>query len=314
MTTHSETLCDSVADLVGRTPLVRMPALEREFGGRVELHAKLEFMNPGGSVKDRPGLQMLRDALADGRLRAGKRIIDATSGNTGVAYSLFGAALGYPVTLVMPANVSPARKAITEAYGTEIVYSSEMEGSDGAIRLVRKLVAEDPERWFYPDQYSNPSNPLAHYLTTGPELLEALGDKLTHFVAGIGTSGTIMGTARRLKEHRRAIHVCAVEPEDALHGLEGLKHMASSLVPAIYHPAELDQVMPMPTEEGWDVAERFHAEEGIFIGHSGGAAIAGALRLARGLPAGQRACMVALIPDRGERYLPLLGLEKRDVW
>ena len=308
---------DSVVDLIGGTPLVRLYNLEPP---GVEMWAKCEFCNPGGSVKDRPALQMVRDALADGRLTPDKTLIDATSGNTGVAYSLVGAALGIRVKLVMPANVSAARKQITSAYGTELVYSSEMEGSDGAIRMVRELVAADPARYFYPDQYSNESNPRAHYLGTGPEILALLGDRLTHFVAGVGTSGTVMGTGRRLREHRRPdggrVTVVAVEPDDAFHGLEGLKHMASSIVPAIWRPDEaVDRILPMSTEEGWEVTELVKEREGLFIGHSAGANVAGALHLARELQhAGQTGCIVTVLCDRGDRYFVPLKWERRYEW
>lgn len=313
MSVHDPGRAESVLDLIGGTPLVRLRSIERRAGGGVEVWAKCEFCNPGGSVKDRAAAQMVKDALADGRLVPGKTLIDSTSGNTGVAYSMIGAALAIPVTLVMPANVSVARKQITTAYGTEIVYSSEMEGSDGAIRLVRRIVEENPEKYFYPDQYSNDSNPRAHYLGTGQELIEALGDRLTHFVAGIGTTGTVMGTGRRLKEHRAGIQVVAVEPEDSLHGLEGLKHLPSSLVPAIWRPEGIiDRMLPMPTEEAWDAADRLVGEEGLFVGHSAGAAVAGALRLAR--EAGPGACVATILPDRGERYFGPLKWERQYVW
>jgi len=306
--------CDSVLDLIGGTPLVRLAHLELP---GIELWAKCEFCNPGGSVKDRPALQMIRDAVADGRLTREKTLIDATSGNTGVAYSLVGAALGYRIKLVMPANVSAARKQITSAYGTELVFSSEMEGSDGAIRMVRELVDAEPERYFYPDQYSNESNPRAHYLGTGSELVEVLGDRLTHFVAGVGTSGTIMGTGRRLKEHRRpdggSVTVVAIEPDDAFHGLEGLKHMASSIVPAIWRPQEsIDRIIPMPTEEGWETTEKLKEAEGLFVGHSAGANVAGALRLARELHGrGETGCIATVLCDRGDRYFVPLKWERR---
>lgn len=282
---------------MGHTPLVRLQRIGRD--PKVEIWAKCEWCNPGGSVKDRAALQMMRDAEHDGRLTRDKILVDSTSGNTGIAYAMLGAALGYKVRLVMPQNVSLARKRIVSAYGAEIVYSSPMEGSDGAIRLVQKLVAESPERYFYPDQYSNPANPQAHYLGTGQEIVEALGDRITHFIAGIGTTGTVMGTGRRLKEHNRAIQVIALEPDDALHGLEGLKHMGSSILPAIWHPAQVDRILPMSTEEGWDMADRLAKEEGLFVGHSAGAAVAGALRIAREIGQG---CIVALLPDRGDRY------------
>ena len=301
---------ESVVDLIGNTPLVRLHKLEPRPG--VELWAKCEFMNPGGSVKDRAARQMILDALEGGRLTRDKILIDSTSGNTGVAYSMIGAALGLRVQLVMPANVSAARKQITAAYGTELIFSSELEGSDGAIRLVREIVARDPDRYFYPDQYSNESNPRAHYLTTGPEIIRAVGDRITHFLAGIGTGGTVMGTGRALHEHRADIRVVAVEPDDALHGLEGLKHMESSLVPAIWRPAEaVDEILPLPTEDGWDMAERVAREEGLFVGHSGGASVAGALRIARRI---DRGCVVCIIPDRGDRYFTPLKWEKHHVW
>jgi cysteine synthase B len=252
------------------------------------------------------------DALADGRLE-GKRLIDSTSGNTGVAYSMIGAALGIPVTLVMPANVSVARVNITRAYGTELVFSSEMEGSDGALVLARQMVDADPDRFFYPNQYANPSNPKAHYLGTGPEILRSLGDRLTHFVAGIGTTGTIMGTGRRLKEHSRAIEVVAVEPDDSFHGLEGLKHLASSLVPPIWEPDGIvDRQLPMSTEQAWDASDRLCREEGVFVGHSAGANVAGACEVAR--QAGRGAVVVTVLPDRGDRYFAPMKWERQYVW
>jgi cysteine synthase B len=304
---------DSIVDLIGWTPLVRLRRLEPR--PDVEVWAKAEFMNPGGSVKDRAALQMIRDGLADGRLTKDKVLIDSTSGNTGVAYSLVGAALGIPVTLVMPENVSAARKQITSAFGTELIFSSPLEGSDGAIQRVREIVAEDPDRYFYPDQYSNESNPKAHFFGTGPEILAAVGDRLTHFVAGIGTSGTIMGTGRRLKRERPQVRVIAVEPDDALHGLEGLKHMASSLVPAIWRPSEcVDEILSMSTDEAWEMAERCADEEGLFIGHSAGAAVAGALRVARRVPDGESACIVTILPDRSDRYFTPLKWEKNYEW
>jgi cysteine synthase B len=223
----------SVVDAVGETPLVRLPHVARE-APSVEVYLKLEFANPGGSVKDRAALRMMLSAIKDGRLTSDKTLIDSTSGNTGVAYSIFGAALGHPVALVMPSNVSRARKLITRAFGTELIFSDPMEGSDGAIRLVREIVAKEPDKWFYPDQYSNPDNPLAHYHGTGAEILDALGDRITHFVAGLGTSGTIMGTSRRLREHSRPIKLHRGRADRALHGLEGLKHLPSSLVPQIH--------------------------------------------------------------------------------
>lgn len=293
----------SICDLVGNTPLVRLQTLDRDTPG-VQIYAKLEFLNPGGSVKDRPALQMLLDAEAAGRLRPGMSIIDSTSGNTGVALALYGAARGYQVNLVMPQNVSQVRKDMLEAFGANIVYSDPMDGSDGAIRLVRAMVAEDPARYLYTDQYGNASNPRAHYLTTAPEILAAVGDRLTHFVAGIGTSGTIVGTGRRLKEHRASIQVIGVEPEDQFHGLEGLKHIATSIVPPIYDPSVLDRTIFMDTDLGWNMAEQLGLEEGILAGHSAGAALAAALQVAKEVCARkEEGLIVTIVPDHASRYV-----------
>jgi len=301
---------ESIIEAVGNTPMVRLRALEKDTPG-TKIYLKLEYANPGGSVKDRPALQMMLDAIEDGRLTSDRILIDATSGNTGVAYSLFGAALGYRVQLVMPSNVSQARKDITQAFGTEIIYSDPMEGSDGAIRMVRKLVAENPDRYFYSDQYANPSNPRAHYLGTGREVLEQVGDEITHFVAGLGTSGTCMGTTRRLREHSRKVESIAVEPAEALHGLEGLKHMASSLVPEIYDPSVPDEILPIGTDAGWDMSDRLAAEEGLHVGHSTGANVAAALEVAKRPEA---RCIVAIACDRGDRYFAPMKWEKHYEW
>lgn len=305
---------DSVVDAVGNTPLLRLRVVTKN-APDVPVYAKLEFENPGGSVKDRAALRMIRDAIADGRLGRGKTLIDSTSGNTGVAYSLFGAALGIPVKLVMPENVSRARKDIVRAFGTETIFSDPLEGSDGAIRLAKKIVSEDPDRWFYPDQYANPSNPLAHYDGTGPEILRDVGDTITHFVAGLGTSGTMMGTARRLREHHRPIRCIAVEPDAPLHGLEGLKHMASSLVPKIYDPKGHDELFPVSTEDGWDMADKLAREEGLHVGHSSGANLFAAVKTAERLQReGTPGCVVAIVADRGDRYFSPLRWEKKYVW
>ncbi len=304
----------SVLDAVGNTPLIRLERVAKSAPG-VEVYVKLEFMNPGGSVKDRPAMRMMLDAIKDGRLTNDRILIDSTSGNTGVAYSLMGAALGYRVQLVMPSNVTKARKDITQAFGTELIYSDPLEGSDGAIRLVRKIVAENPDKYFYPDQYSNPSNPLAHYDGTGVEILDALGDRITHFVAGLGTTGTMMGTTRRLHEHTRPIHCVAVEPDQPLHGLEGLKHIASSIVPPIYDAAVPDEILPVSTEDGWDMSDRLAAEEGLNVGHSTGANIFGAVKIAESLSKqGKGGCVVTIACDRGDRYFAPMKWEKRYVW
>jgi cysteine synthase B len=308
---------ESVLGAVGDTPLVRLRNVARK-APDVPVYAKLEFANPGGSVKDRPALRMIQDALADGRLTRKKILIDATSGNTGIAYSLYGAALGVRVRLVMPSNVSQARKDIARSFGTEIVYSDPLEGTDGAIRTVRRMVADEPETYFYPDQYANPSNPRAHYDGTGREILEDVGGTITHFVAGLGTTGTMMGTTRRLKEHSRPIRCIAVEPAEALHGLEGLKHLATSIVPPIYDASVPDEIMRVSTEDGWDMADRLAREEGLPVGHSSGANVVAAVRVAERLQAesanNKGGLVVVIVADRGDRYFAPMKWEKRYVW
>jgi cysteine synthase B len=273
--------------------------------------AKLEGFNPGGSVKDRPALRMIQEGLRKGDLRPGKTIIDSTSGNTGIALAMLGATLGYPVELVVPANVSAERKQIIEAYGAKAIESDPMQGSDGAILLCREILAANQERYFKPDQYSNPANPLAHYETTGPEIWEQTQGRITHFLAAIGTSGTVMGTGRYLKQKNRAVQILAVEPDDAFHGLEGLKHMASSIVPAIYHEEELDGKIPAPTDEAYDMVYRIGREEGLLVGQSSGAACWAALKLAQTLDRGD---IVTIFSDFGDKYLSTnlwLGWEDR---
>ncbi|MBL9106955.1 MAG: PLP-dependent cysteine synthase family protein [Myxococcales bacterium] len=305
---------DNLTDLVGNTPLVRLKRIAREYPG-VEVWAKCEFANPAGSVKDRAARRIIVEGLRAGHLKPGMRLLDSTSGNTGIAYAMVGAALGVPITLVMPANVSVPRKQITGAYGVELVFSSELEGSDGAIVLARRMAAERPDLYWYADQYSNPNNPLAHYHTTAPEIWEQTRGRITHFVAGIGTSGTVVGTSRRLHELQPAIRCVAVQPDDALHGLEGMKHLPSSIVPPIYDERVLDETLWMPTEEGWDVAERLAAEEGLFVGHSAGGNVAAALRVARRLhEAGEPGCIVTILCDRGDRYFAPLKWEKHYLW
>ncbi len=295
-------VAENITELVGNTPIVRLRSFEGDSPG-IEIWAKCEFMNPGGSVKDRAAFQMIKDAIANGSLTRDKELIDSSSGNTGIAYSLICGALGYKVELVLPGNVSWARRKISEAFGTKLTFSSPMEGSDGAIRLCRQLVDESPDKYFYPNQYGNESNPRGHYETTGREIWEQTGGRVTHFVTGIGTSGTVMGTGRRLKAFRKEIEVYAVEPDDALHGLEGLKHMGSSIVPDIYHPEQLDGVLPVSTDEAWDICERLATEEGLLVGHSSGASLAGAVRLARRLrEAGRGGVITTVFPDRADRY------------
>ena len=299
-------ILESLEQAVGNTPLVRLRALERETPG-VELWAKLEWCNPGGSVKDRAALGIIRDAVSRGLAGPGttRTLIDSTSGNTGIAYAWIGAALGVRVALVMPENVSPARKRIARAFGAELIFSDPLEQSDGAIRLCRKLVAESPERYFHADQYSNPANPRAHEQTTAPEIWRGTQGTVTHFVAGLGTTGTAMGTGRGLKGFSKAVKVVGLEPAEALHGLEGLKHMPSSIVPPIYREEELDRKLSVATDDGWDMAERLLAEESLLAGHSAGAAACGALIVAKELAERrERGVVVTLFPDRADRYLP----------
>jgi len=299
-------ILESLDQAVGNTPLVRLRALERETPG-VELWAKLEWCNPGGSVKDRAALGIVRDAVARGLVgpETTRTLIDATSGNTGIAYAWIGAALGVRVALVMPENVSPARKRIARAFGAEVIFSDPLEQSDGAIRLCRKLVAESPERYFHADQYSNPANPRAHEQTTAPEIWRGTEGRVTHFVAGLGTSGTAMGTGRGLKKLSKAVMVVGIEPAEALHGLEGLKHMPSSIVPPIYQEQELDRKLSVASDDGWDMADRLLAEETLLAGHSAGAAACGALVIAKELAGRrERGVVVTIFPDRADRYLP----------
>src|SRR5881296_4261544 len=290
----------SVAPLVGNTPLVEIRHVRDGVAPGVSMWAKLEGFNPGGSVKDRPALKMIEDGLACGRLVPGKTIIDSTSGNTGIALAMVGAALGYPVELVMPGNVSVERKKVVVAFGAKAIYSDPLEGSDGAIRLCRKILAEAPERYFKPDQYNNPANSLAHYETTGPEIWRQTEGAVTHVVATIGTGGTIMGTGRYLKEQNPAVQVIAAEPDDAFHGLEGLKHMASSIVPGIYHEQELDLKIGVATDDAYNMVYRLGREEGLLLGQSSGAALVAALAIAHTLREGT---LVVLFPDFGDRYL-----------
>ena len=291
---------ESVLDLIGNTPLLQIQRITEGLPASVKVYAKLEGFNPGGSVKDRPAWRMIQEGLRSGKLHAGKTIIDSTSGNTGIALALIGSVLAYPVELVMPANVSNERKAIINAYGAKVTYSDPMEGSDGAIRLCRQILQANPEKYFKPDQYFNPMNPQAHYENTGPEIYRQTNGSVTHFIAGIGTGGTVMGTGRYLKEVNPKIQVIAVEPDDALHGLEGLKHMASSIVPGIYHEEDLDDKIPVSTEDAYAMVYRLSQEEGVLVGQSSGAAMFAALKVARKLRSGT---LVTVFPDFGDKYL-----------
>ncbi len=290
----------SVLHLVGNTPLLQITKVATGLSPRVQVFAKLEGFNPGGSVKDRPALRMVEEGLRARALSPDKIILDSTSGNTGIALAMVGAVLGYRVELVMPANVSIERKKIIAAYGAKMIFSSPLEGSDGAIRLCRQILHETPERYFKPDQYFNPANPAAHYETTGPEIWHQTKGRISHFVAGIGTGGTIMGTGRYLKERNSRIRVIAVEPDDAFHGLEGLKHMASSIVPGIYDEEQLDGKIAVSTEDAYDTVYRLGREEGVLVGQSSGAALWAALKVARELDEGK---VVTVFPDFGDKYL-----------
>ncbi|MDQ6792528.1 MAG: cysteine synthase family protein [Candidatus Dormibacteraeota bacterium] len=296
----------TITELVGNTPLLRIRLFEEQYP-EVEVYAKAEWFNPGGSVKDRAALAMVEDGEQRGLLTKDRIIVDSTSGNTGIAYALVGAAKGYRVRLVMPSNVSEERKQLVQAYGAEVVFSDGMEGSDGAIRLVRELIAADPECYFYPDQYNNPANALAHYNGTGPEILRQTMGRVTHFVAGLGTTGSFVGTARRLKEHDSSIRTIAVEPDDPFHGLEGLKHLPSSIVPGLWRPELADEVWGAPTEPAYDLARRLARSEGILVGHSCGAVLWAIEKLAATI---ERGVVVTIFPDSGDRYLST-GLYRR---
>jgi cysteine synthase B len=291
---------ESVLDLIGDTPLLEVRKIAPGLSLGVRIFAKLEGLNPGGSVKDRPALKMVQEGIQSGKLKTGKNIIDSTSGNTGIALAMIGRVLGYPVELIMPSNVSTERKRIIHALGAKVTYSDPLEGSDGAIRLCRKILEENPEKYFKPDQYFNPMNAMAHYETTGPEIYHQTRGEITHLIAGIGTGGTIMGTGRFLKEMNPKIRVIAVEPDDALHGLEGLKHMPSSIVPGIYHEEELDEKISVSTENAYAMVYRLSQEEGILVGQSSGAAMYATLQVARKLRAGT---LVTVFPDCGDKYL-----------
>jgi cysteine synthase B len=291
---------ESVLDFIGDTPLLQICRIAEGIPQSVRIFAKLEGFNPGGSVKDRPALRMVQEGIRAGKLRPGKTILDSTSGNTGIALAMIGRVLGYPVELVVPANVSMERKQIMQAYGAKVIYSDPMEGSDGAIRECRKLLEKNPDKYFKPDQYFNPMNPQAHYETTGPEIYRQTRGEVTHFIAGIGTGGTVMGAGRYFKEVNPKIKVIAVEPDDALHGLEGLKHMASSIVPGIYHEEELDEKLPISTDDAYAMVYRLSQEEGLLVGQSSGAAMFAALKIARKLRSGT---LVTIFPDFGDKYL-----------
>jgi cysteine synthase B len=288
----------SILEAIGHTPLVRLRMAG--VGAGVEVWGKCEWFNPGGSVKDRTALSIVEEGEHSGALRAGRTIIDSSSGNTAVGLALVGRAKGYPVELVMPESVGEERQRLCRVYGAKIVFTDALSGSDGAIVKVRELVGAEPDRYFYADQYRNPANPLAHYRTTGPEIWEQTGGRVTHFVAGLGTSGTVVGTSRFLRERNPRVRVVAAEPDHAMHGLEGLKHMASALVPQIYEPRAHDDKVSVITEDAYAVCDEVLRADGLLVGHSSGAALWAAREVARSLRSG---VVVALLPDGGERYL-----------
>jgi cysteine synthase B len=297
---HGPRTASSVVSLIGHTPLVRLLRLAEALAPDVALHAKLEGLNPGGSVKDRAALSIVREALRTGDLAPGKTLLDATSGNTGIAYAMLGAALSFPVHLALPSDVSRERIQILRAYGAELTLTDPAAGTDGARQFVRELAAAEPARYTYADQYNNPANPLAHYTTTGPELWRQTGGGLTHFVAGLGTGGTMMGTGRYLKQRNPQVRLIGVQPERAEHGIEGVKHLATADVPGIYEPDLVDRIVAVSTGDARQMARRLARAEGLFVGVSAGAAVTAALRVARTLECGN---VVALLPDGGFKYV-----------
>jgi S-sulfo-L-cysteine synthase (O-acetyl-L-serine-dependent) len=295
-----------LAAYVGNTPLLLLPHIGSRLHPGVQLLAKAEWFNPGGSVKDRPALNIIRGALERGDLGPGKRLLDSTSGNMGIAYATFCAPLDIPVTLVVPSNASPERIAILRALGAQIILSDPLEGSDGALRLARQMAAGDPQRYYYANQYDNPANWEAHYRTTGPEIIKQTGGAVTHFVAGLGTSGTLTGVGRYLREYDPGIRLIAVQPDQPMHGIEGLKHMPTAIQPGFYDPAFPDSILQVETETAYEMVRRLGREEGLFVGVSSGAAASAALQVAAGLESG---VVVTLFPDAGYKYL-----SDRRIW
>src|SRR5215213_966565 len=269
----------SIVDSIGNTPLIRLNSFETGLQ-RVELYAKAEWRNPGGSVKDRAAARMILEGERSGALSQGKIILDSTSGNTGIAYAMIGAARGYQVRLCVPANVTPERKKILKAFGADVIFTDPMQGSDGAILRVKEMYAEHPDLYFYPDQYSNEFNWRAHYDGTAPEIIEQTAGRVTHFIAGLGTSGTFVGAGRRLREFNDSIRLISVQPDSPLHGLEGLKHMETAIVPAIYDPTLAHEDLGISTEDAFELTRQL-ARQGMFVGISSGAALGGALQIAR---------------------------------
>ena len=292
----------SLIECIGNTPLLRLERIGPDYP-HAEFYGKAEWLNPGGSVKDRPALEMIREAERAGTLKPGQTILDATSGNTGIAYAMIAAALGYRVKLCLPASASEERKKILAAYGAELVFTPGDEGSDGAILRAREIIAAEPGKYFYPDQYGNAANWRAHYKTTANEIWEQTSGRITHFVAGLGTSGTFVGTARRLKELNPAIRCISLQPDAAFHGLEGWKHMATAIVPAIYDPSLADVNLTVNTEQAYRLVKRAAREEGLLLSPSAAAALDGCFQVAESLSKGERAVIVTVFPDSGTKYL-----------
>jgi S-sulfo-L-cysteine synthase (O-acetyl-L-serine-dependent) len=301
-TTQRGRVGEFLLDRIGNTPLLRLQRVAQQFPN-VDFCAKAEWFNPGGSVKDRPALSMIQAGLASGELRPGKTIIDATSGNTGIAYAMVGAALGYPVKLCLPDSASAERKRILAAYGAELVITPGDAGTDGAIRRVQEIVAADPEKYFYPDQYSNPENWQAHYRTTANEIWEQTAGRITHFVAGLGTSGTFTGTTRRLRELNPAIRCISLQPDASFHGLEGWKHMATAIRPAIYDEKLADENLTVSTEQAYRMVKRLAREEGLLVSPSAAAALLGCFEVAARIPQNEHAVIVTVFADSASKYL-----------
>jgi cysteine synthase B len=307
MLTTERPQASRILDLIGNTPLLRLSRLERSVPG-VEICAKAEWVNPGGSVKDRAAARLV--AAGAQMLAEGRVLLDATSGNTGIAYAMLGAANGFQVELCLPENVTSERKRILQAYGATLVLTDPMESSDGAIREARRRYRADPGRYYYPDQYNNPANWLAHYDTTGPEILAQTGGRVTHFVAGLGTAGTFTGVSRRLREYNPKIRLVSVQPDSPFHGLEGLKHMETAMVPGIYDPALADEDLRVGTEESYVMVRRLAREEGLLVGVSSGAAALACLKVAARARPGD--VIVTVFPDGAGKYLSERFWEESD--
>lgn len=292
---------NSIEESIGHTPLIRLRRITRELPPGVQVFAKAEHLNPGGSVKDRPALAMILAGERDGTLRPGMTILDATSGNTGIAYAMIGATRGYPVTLCLPRNAGPQRKRILHSFGVKVIETDPLQSTDGAQVIAREMFEKEPDKYFYPDQYNSKANWRAHYESTAPEIWEQTEGRITHFIAGLGTSGTFVGVARRLKEFNPAMRAISMQPDSPFHGLEGLKHMATAMVPGIYDPSLADKNVDVSTEYAQQMVRRLAEEEGLFVGTSSGANVFAALRMARTLA--RNAVVVTILCDRGERYV-----------